>query len=138
MKYRHRPLQVEAVQLGYNTKFSETPAWLVEAALRPSDEVDAIWRQSGDAEKLRLTVKNGGNTVLINVHDWIVNDNGDLSVLDSAKFRRLYESEADHVIPAPAPAPAQYPGIPVDLSAMVTREPVSATPVDPEDKDIPF
>ncbi|MBM2322229.1 MULTISPECIES: hypothetical protein [Marivita] len=100
MKFRRIPQEIEAFQLTRAARLdnSNWPAWLHEAWQKEHGEVGALWpgnwpHSDGTDE---LLLQEGPLTTVVAFGNWILNIDGELSVMHNRVFVKLYE----HVMPA--------------------------------------
>lgn len=100
MKFRRIPQEIEAFQMTRAARHdnSNWPAWLGEAWQKEHGEVGALWpgnwSHSDGTDELLLQV--GPSTTVVAFGNWILNIDGELSVMHNRVFVRLYE----HIMPA--------------------------------------
>lgn len=100
MKFRRIPQEIEAFQLTRAARLdnSNWPAWLCEAWQKEHGEVGALWpgnwpHSDGTDE---LLLQEGAFTTVVAFGNWILNIDGELSVMHNRVFVKLYE----HIMPA--------------------------------------
>lgn len=100
MKFRRIPQEIEAFQLTRAARLdnSNWPAWLCEAWQKEHGAIGALWpgnwpHSDGTDE---LLLQEGPLTTVVAFGNWILNIDGELSVMHNRVFVKIYE----HVMPA--------------------------------------